>query len=670
MKAYFNNYKSSTKCKVVVATTYIAASLTFYIINRIHKYYQNKALEAKAKTYIDTRNKNINDFYTKYKDSISQELINTITSKGIVELSDSIKKGKYTSEQVVLAFSINCCLYGKEYNWIADTNFELALSDAKQADERYKNTLNKSTLPRFHGIPISIKDQVNLKGFISTRGYMTNADKPKDLNDGYIIKVLKNKGFIPFVKSNTPQGNFAYDSVNKLYGESKNPWNKTKTTGGSSGGEAGLIAGYCSPVGIGSDIAGSIRVPCNFCGLYGLKPTSNRISKQGNLGIDNDDSKGYEIPNVPGSLGPMTKNMEDLIAITEELIGEYPDDFKTNQCKYNKNLTIDSYLHTNNKSKIKVGYCLDNSICETAPGIKSHISHTLSKLRENEKYEVIEFPLNDYIQPIYKQGYSLLRNSYGIETIVNSLNGEYPSYYYTGYLNVLNTPKLILYPLSLLYRLFGQSRKADFMIQYPKYRNCKTYIQQYNILNHNKANFYKYFKSNNFDCLILPQYPFPALSSGQFDRGQHFIQFLFMFNLLDMPGGAVPLGLLEDTKYGSKYNDYYKKVITESLVTSKGLPVGVQVLTLPNEEELCLRIMKDVDDINRFDVNYSKEVKKKILEEFNIESIKITTNNIKYIKDMPVQKKKVVDLGCGLGLEVNENDDVDVDVDVDKLLGR
>jgi len=95
-----------------------------------------------------------------------------------------------------------------------------------------------------------------------------------------------------FVKSNIPQALLSLDSVNNIYGQTLNPWNKTKTCGGSSGGEGGLIAAKCVPCGFGSDIFGSIRFPCSYCGVYGLKPTSDRISGIGKTSYSSAGSSG------------------------------------------------------------------------------------------------------------------------------------------------------------------------------------------------------------------------------------------------------------------------------------------------------------------------------------------------------------------------------------------
>jgi fatty acid amide hydrolase len=86
---------------------------------------------------------------------------------------------------------------------------------------------------------------------------------------------------IPFIKSNVAQIAMTYESVNGLWGRVLNPWDKSRTAGGSSGGEGALIASRCTPIGTGADIGGSLRIPAEFCGIYSLKPSSHRLSFSG-----------------------------------------------------------------------------------------------------------------------------------------------------------------------------------------------------------------------------------------------------------------------------------------------------------------------------------------------------------------------------------------------------
>ena len=103
---------------------------------------------------------------------------------------------------------------------------------------------------------------------------------PKE--DSCFIDLTNKMGFIPFVRTNVPQACKTIETNNNIFGYAKNPWDTTRSTGGSSGGEGGLIGSYSSPIGLGSDIGGSLRIPAEFNGLCTLKPGQRSITKLGN----------------------------------------------------------------------------------------------------------------------------------------------------------------------------------------------------------------------------------------------------------------------------------------------------------------------------------------------------------------------------------------------------
>ena len=164
---------------------------------------------------------------------------------------------------------------------------------------------NEEVLPHLFGIPISIKDTVNMKGFASTIGCVARY-KLRQERDGAIVTVLKGAGMIPFVRSNVQQLCMSYESNNALWGNSQNPWDRTRTPGGSSGGEGALVAARCSPIGLGGDIGGSLRIPAEFCGVCTLKSTSQRITSGGHTSFS--PSIDGQI-NVRAVFGPITKSV-------------------------------------------------------------------------------------------------------------------------------------------------------------------------------------------------------------------------------------------------------------------------------------------------------------------------------------------------------------------------
>ncbi|NXV48943.1 VDHAP protein, partial [Uria aalge] len=163
-----------------------------------------------------------------------------------------------------------------------------------------------------YGIPVSIKDHINCKGHVSSGGMVKFLGQVME-EDSVIVQVLKSQGAIPFVKTNIPQTMINYDCSNLIFGQTLNPLDHQKSPGGSSGGEGALIAGGGSILGIGSDVAGSIRLPSSFCGLCGLKPTGNRISPSACSG------RTFVLA-VTGMLGPMARDVDSLALCMKALL--------------------------------------------------------------------------------------------------------------------------------------------------------------------------------------------------------------------------------------------------------------------------------------------------------------------------------------------------------------
>jgi Asp-tRNA(Asn)/Glu-tRNA(Gln) amidotransferase A subunit family amidase len=156
-----------------------------------------------------------------------------------------------------------------------------------------------------HGVPITIKDTIETAGLLTTFGSTSRAEFVPE-TDATVVARLKTAGAIILGKTNTPELAIPYETDNAVFGRTNNPHDLTRTAGGSSGGEAAAIAAHLSPAGIGSDLSGSIRVPAHFCGIAGLKPTSERVPMQGH------------VPQATGPLamgaciGPLARSVEDL----------------------------------------------------------------------------------------------------------------------------------------------------------------------------------------------------------------------------------------------------------------------------------------------------------------------------------------------------------------------
>lgn len=253
-----------------------------------------------------------------------------------------------------------------------------------------------------YGIPISIKENYEMRGFDCTYGCGALCNRPYH-SDGYIVRLLRSEGAIPFVRSNIPQFSFAMECYNELYGRGLNPWNKSRTPGGSSGGEAGLIAARCSPIGLGSDMGGSIRGPAGFCGIVGFKPSGTRVSSKGHS-IMSEAFNGIAqiIKNCPG---PLCKSVDDVNLMMKCFLNE--KFFKENRDKepdihhffvpWNEELT-------KSKQRMKIGYIKNDEFMPVTPSFIRAIEEACEILKKNG-HELVEIniPFLNEIQGMYYQ---------------------------------------------------------------------------------------------------------------------------------------------------------------------------------------------------------------------------------------------------------------------------
>ncbi len=195
-------------------------------------------------------------------------------------------------------------------NAVVEDRFSEALQEAHEADEQLQN--NKS-VGRLHGVPISIKECLHVKGMKTTGGLEHRQDLIYQ-EDAEVVDQLKQEGAIILGKTNTPALCFCQETDNKLYGRTNNPWDPTKTAGGSSGGEGALLAAGGAAVGIGSDVGGSIRFPAHFNGVIGFKPGNATVSVEGHFPAVQHDLQKRML-----TVGPMGKSVQDMQLIYEIL---------------------------------------------------------------------------------------------------------------------------------------------------------------------------------------------------------------------------------------------------------------------------------------------------------------------------------------------------------------
>ncbi|MEH1969167.1 amidase [Nostoc sp.] len=220
-------------------------------------------------------------------------------------MANAIRDRQVSSTEVIEAYLSQIAQYNPGLNAIVTLDAENAIAQSKAADKALAQGENWGIL---HGVPVTIKDTLETKGLRTTSSYQPLANYvPKQ--DATVVARLRAAGAIILAKTNTPQLADNFQTNSPLFGRTNNPWNHECTPGGSTGGGASAIAAGLSPLELGSDIGGSIRVPAHFCGIYGLKPTEHRVSTFGHI---------PELPGTPKTIrhlqtiGPLARSVEDL----------------------------------------------------------------------------------------------------------------------------------------------------------------------------------------------------------------------------------------------------------------------------------------------------------------------------------------------------------------------
>ena len=221
------------------------------------------------------------------------------------QLAQMIRTREVSAVEVLDAYLAQIAKHNTKLNAICTLDENNARARAKQADEALAKGENWGAL---HGVPITIKDIFETAGLRTTAGYIPLKNYvPQE--DATVVARLRTAGAVILGKTNMAELAGDFQSTNSLFPRVNNPWNLDYTAGGSSGGSAAAVAAGLSPLDIGNDIAGSVRQPAHFCGIYGLKPTDRRISIAG------------MIPEVPGmpyclrqmmTVGCFARSLEDI----------------------------------------------------------------------------------------------------------------------------------------------------------------------------------------------------------------------------------------------------------------------------------------------------------------------------------------------------------------------
>jgi amidase len=236
--------------------------------------------------------------------------MNDLITLTATQAAEAIKTGQVKSIDLVNNLLERIENENPALNAIVTLDAETARRQAKMADEALQSG---QAIGPLHGVPITIKDSFETAGMRTVSGFPPFANRIP-ASDAPPVARLRQAGAIILGKTNLPTLASGIQTNNPVFGRTNNPWDLSRTPGGSSGGAAAAISARLSCLELGSDIGGSIRIPAHFCGIYGLKCTGGRVSGKGHLASPKPLTipKDWQILTQLASMGPLARSIQDL----------------------------------------------------------------------------------------------------------------------------------------------------------------------------------------------------------------------------------------------------------------------------------------------------------------------------------------------------------------------
>ena len=289
----------------------------------------------------------------------------SLTSLSASDIARLVSGKEISPVEVVEAHLARIEKVNPEINAFSHIDCDGARTQAQRAEQIARNG---GALPPLLGVPVTIKSCIDVAGLPCEAGSRLRADHVP-VKDATLVARLKQAGAIVLGNTSAPEALMAYHTDNELQGRTNNPWDFTRTPGGSSGGEAAAIAAGMSAGGIGSDGGGSIRVPAHFCGICGLKPTPGRVPGTGHY------PAGYGPFSLIGVVGPMARTVEDLQLLFQVLAGYDYSDPVSSPVRL-------QVLDDDSKRKPRIGYYVDDGFSAATAETRNAVENAADALKD------------------------------------------------------------------------------------------------------------------------------------------------------------------------------------------------------------------------------------------------------------------------------------------------
>jgi Asp-tRNA(Asn)/Glu-tRNA(Gln) amidotransferase A subunit family amidase len=458
--------------------------------------------------------------------------MNKIIFGTIAEITAGIREKKFSPVEVVEAHLERVATLQPKLNAFVHLDAEGARRQARAAEAA---VMRGEEVGPLHGVPLTVKSCIDVAGWPAPAGSLLRKDYVVQ-QDAPLVARLRARGAILLGNTNTPEYLMAYETDNLSSGKTSNPWNLERSAGGSSGGEAASIASGCSAGGVGSDGGGSIRVPAHFCGICGLKPTPGRIPATGHF------PGGGGAFGWIGVVGPMARTIADVRALSEAMAGPDAGDALSAPVPVRR-------IEEHEMRNLKIGILESEALGKTTPETVVAVNRA-AKLLSEQGFAVETKRLRGLDRAIELWWYFfgpviadlIRRGAIGQEELMSPMLREFialatgeTALTYDGFLNACGE---------------RDSLRAEILRQMEDVRVLLSPVSAGPAFRHGEGNWRSGEKENYRDTMRYSQW----------------------LNLAGFPGAVVPMG-----------------------ISPEGLPIGVQVIARPYEDEFALAVAETIE---------------------------------------------------------------------------
>ncbi|KAM3479823.1 hypothetical protein MY5147_001503 [Beauveria neobassiana] len=520
----------------------------------------NSELLSELKTPLEESDNNVLELgFCKRSGILSEKELDITESYNVSELLEALAGGKLTALEVTTAFCKRAAIAHQLLTCCTEIFFDKALQRAKELDARRERG---EPLGPFHGLPISVKDNIQVAGVPATLGLVAFLDDDVSEKNSAVVDIILASGAVIYCKTNVPQTMMTVDSHNNVFGRTLNPLNTSLSAGGSSGGEGAIIGFRGSPLGLGTDVGGSVRFPAACNGLYGFRPTIGRVPG-GDLKICVDPG----MRQIKSCIGPLAGDVDALNTLMKVVVDYRP---------WKLDSTVVDLPWRDVKleagQKLRIGVMAQDPAFPLHPPIRDSIKEAAEKLIAAGHQVIPLQPSDGLLWEALQTAFGLFSlDSTGARIVEEA--GEPP---------IPSRAKLLKAMTFAPWTYLEDVQKLEGLARLSALNRKRAEIARV---------WHAAYTKHDLDAVIGPLMQHTAAPHDEFSGSAYGT----IFNLIDYPACVIPFGRatakdgetfeLKPGQHASEYNP----------AKSAGMPCTIQIVTPTMRDEECLAISKVID---------------------------------------------------------------------------